>query len=241
VATILIVAACALVYELCIGTLSTYLIGDSALQFSLTIGVYLAAMGAGASGRSLVERHSCRCCGSSWAWPCSAGSRPAAACAHVVLLDGYPYAMVAMLSVLGVLIGMELPLLAELLKRAVVPRVLSPVRWPWITSARSSVRWPFRWHCCPRWARSRPRYSQAPSTWPLSALLFPSLPPRSDGAPLGVVAVAAVLVLAACSLGGRQLVREQVLSRRNPARADHTFPAHRGDAVSRRPAPVVGP
>src|ERR1043166_5318409 len=45
---VLIVATCGLVYELLAGTLASYVLGDSVTQFSLVIGVYLSAMGAGA-------------------------------------------------------------------------------------------------------------------------------------------------------------------------------------------------
>lgn len=43
--SILIIATCGLVYELIIGSLSSYLMGDSVFQFSLTLGFYLSAMG----------------------------------------------------------------------------------------------------------------------------------------------------------------------------------------------------
>jgi spermidine synthase len=45
---VLVVAACALVYELLCGTLASYLLGDAVLQFSLVLGTYLFAMGIGA-------------------------------------------------------------------------------------------------------------------------------------------------------------------------------------------------
>jgi len=45
--TVFIIAACGLVYELVAGTLASYLLGDSVLQFSTVIGVYLSAMGLG--------------------------------------------------------------------------------------------------------------------------------------------------------------------------------------------------
>jgi spermidine synthase len=47
------VAACGLVYELIAAAASTYLLGDSITQFSVVIGVYLAAMGLG----SYLSRH----------------------------------------------------------------------------------------------------------------------------------------------------------------------------------------
>ena len=45
---VLIVATCGLVYELLAGTLASYVLGDSVTQFSLVIGIYLSALGVGA-------------------------------------------------------------------------------------------------------------------------------------------------------------------------------------------------
>src|SRR5882757_3449722 len=44
---VFIVASCGLAYELVAGALSSYLLGDSILQFSTIIGCYLFAMGVG--------------------------------------------------------------------------------------------------------------------------------------------------------------------------------------------------
>ena len=46
-ASVFVVAACGLVYELAAGALASYLLGDSVLQFSTVIGTYLFAMGVG--------------------------------------------------------------------------------------------------------------------------------------------------------------------------------------------------
>jgi len=45
--SVFVVAACGLVYELAAGAMASYLLGDSVLQFSTVIGVYLFAMGIG--------------------------------------------------------------------------------------------------------------------------------------------------------------------------------------------------
>jgi spermidine synthase len=45
--SVFLIAACGLVYELIAGTLASYLLGDSVLQFSTVIGTYLFAMGVG--------------------------------------------------------------------------------------------------------------------------------------------------------------------------------------------------
>jgi len=44
---VLLIATCGLVYELLAGTLASYVLGDSVTQFSLIIGIYLFAMGVG--------------------------------------------------------------------------------------------------------------------------------------------------------------------------------------------------
>jgi spermidine synthase len=53
--SVLVVAGCGLVYELCAGALSSYLLGDSVLQFSTVIGAYLFAMGVGSWLSKYVE------------------------------------------------------------------------------------------------------------------------------------------------------------------------------------------
>ena len=45
---IMVVALCGIVYELIIGAISSYLLGDSVYQFSMTIGFFMFAMGIGA-------------------------------------------------------------------------------------------------------------------------------------------------------------------------------------------------
>ena len=52
---VFLVALCGIVYELIIGTCSSYLLGDSVYQFSLTIGLYLSAMGIGSYLSKKVE------------------------------------------------------------------------------------------------------------------------------------------------------------------------------------------
>ena len=46
--SVFIVASCGLAYELIMAALASYLLGDSILQFSSIIGLYLFAMGIGA-------------------------------------------------------------------------------------------------------------------------------------------------------------------------------------------------
>src|SRR5256886_17587056 len=62
--SVLLVAACGLIYELVAGTLASYLVGDSVFQFSTIIGTYLFAMGIGSAlsryiNRGLANRFVC--------------------------------------------------------------------------------------------------------------------------------------------------------------------------------------
>lgn len=43
--TTFVISGCSMVYELLISSVSSYLLGDSILQFSITIGLYMCAMG----------------------------------------------------------------------------------------------------------------------------------------------------------------------------------------------------
>jgi spermidine synthase len=55
-AIIVLAGLCSLMYELLISTTSSYLLGDSVKQFSLTIGVYMAAMGIGSFLSQYIKR-----------------------------------------------------------------------------------------------------------------------------------------------------------------------------------------
>jgi spermidine synthase len=55
-ASIFLIAACGLVYELLIATVSSYLLGSSVTQFSLSIGLFIGAMGLGSHLSQRVTR-----------------------------------------------------------------------------------------------------------------------------------------------------------------------------------------
>ncbi|MBP7521883.1 MAG: polyamine aminopropyltransferase, partial [Leptothrix sp. (in: Bacteria)] len=55
-ASVFLIAACGLVYELAAGALASYLLGDSVTQFSTVIGTYLFAMGVGSWLSRYLER-----------------------------------------------------------------------------------------------------------------------------------------------------------------------------------------
>jgi spermidine synthase len=56
VAAVFVIAVCGLIYELIAGTISSYLLGNSVTQFSLVIGLFLTAMGLGSFLSKFVRR-----------------------------------------------------------------------------------------------------------------------------------------------------------------------------------------
>src|SRR6476660_7582045 len=54
---VFVIATCGLIYELLAGTLSSYVLGDSVTQFSIIIGIYLFAMGAGSWLSRFIDRN----------------------------------------------------------------------------------------------------------------------------------------------------------------------------------------
>jgi spermidine synthase len=122
-ASVFVVAACGLLYELAAGALASYLLGDSVLQFSTVIGVYLFAMGLGSWLSRHVERQLVAQflriellvgllggCMPMLLFLAHASLPPASIASFRVLL----YALVL---TIGVLVGLEIPLVMRLLKR----------------------------------------------------------------------------------------------------------------------------
>ncbi|MDB5212078.1 MAG: spermidine synthase [Myxococcaceae bacterium] len=114
---VLVVAVCALVYELLCGTLASYLLGDAVLQFSLVLGTYLFAMGVGAwLSKSLEARAASRYVQTELALALVGGlSVPlllAGVAAHVPLRP----ALYTVVFLVGALVGVELPLLVKILR-----------------------------------------------------------------------------------------------------------------------------
>ncbi len=115
-AAVLVVATCGILYELVVGTLASYLLGNSALHFSLTIGGFMTAMGLGSWAARAVK-------GDALVWFVGVelavglvGGLSAA-----VLYAAFTYtplvhlAMGAVILAIGALVGLEIPLVTRLL------------------------------------------------------------------------------------------------------------------------------
>lgn len=114
---VLIIATCGLVYELLAGTLASYVLGDSVTQFSLIIGVYLSALGAGAWVSSFVKTNVARTFVEVELGVALLGgtSAPLLFLCFAKLAWFLPI-LYGVVFGIGVLVGLELPLLMRILK-----------------------------------------------------------------------------------------------------------------------------
>jgi spermidine synthase len=129
--TILLVAACGLVYELIAGTVASYLIGDSVFQFSTVIGTYLFAMGIGSALSRFFNKGLIR----QFVWielllGMIGGFSSAMLMMAFAFTQGFELALYAMVTVMGILVGLEIPLLMRIVKdrysfRDVIAHVLT--------------------------------------------------------------------------------------------------------------------
>ncbi len=117
--TVFLVAACGLIYELLIATISSYLLGSSVTQFSLCIGTFIGAMGVGSYLSQFVTRGLLRIFILVEIALGVVGGFSAWALFGVYALVGSWYygALFGLLIVIGALVGIELPLLTRLLNQ----------------------------------------------------------------------------------------------------------------------------
>src|SRR3954467_13171167 len=118
-ASVFVVAACGLVYELAAGTLASYLLGDSILQFSTVIGTYLFAMGVGSwLSRYLDRQLVAQFLRIELLVGLIGGLMPAALFAlQSPATPSFRFALYALVLAVGILVGLEIPLVMRILKR----------------------------------------------------------------------------------------------------------------------------
>ncbi len=115
--TVLVIATCGLIYELIVGTLASYLLGDSITQFSTVIGGYLFAMGIGSWLSRFIERGVPQRFVEIELGVALLGG----ACAPLLFLtfaltDMFRVALYGSVLAIGTLVGLEIPLLLRILK-----------------------------------------------------------------------------------------------------------------------------
>jgi spermidine synthase len=127
-ASVFVVAACGLVYELAAGALASWLLGDSVLQFSTIIGCYLFAMGLGSyASRFITQQLVAQFLRIELIVGVLGGLMPALLfIAHASLPAGHsgPFriALYAMVLIIGTLVGLEIPLVMRILKKRFAQR-----------------------------------------------------------------------------------------------------------------------
>ncbi|PYP83124.1 MAG: polyamine aminopropyltransferase [Blastocatellia bacterium AA13] len=128
---VLIVATCGLVYELLAGTLASYVLGDSVTQFSLIIGIYLSALGVGAWLSRVIDTGLARCFVEvELGVAILGGSSAPLLFMSFAKLSYFHIVLYGIVFLIGVLVGLELPLLMRIMKdtlefKELVSRVLT--------------------------------------------------------------------------------------------------------------------
>ncbi|HEV3259990.1 MAG TPA: polyamine aminopropyltransferase [Gemmataceae bacterium] len=128
---VLVVATCGLVYELLAGTLASYVLGDSVTQFSLIIGIYLSALGVGAWLSRFVDTRLARCFIEVELGVAILGGASAPLLfLSFARLSYFHLVLYGIVFAIGVLVGLELPLLMRIAKdhldfKELVSRVLA--------------------------------------------------------------------------------------------------------------------
>ena len=115
--SIVVVALCGIVYELIIGSVSSYLLGDSVTQFSITIGVFMFAMGIGSYFSQFIRRRLIE----TFIQVEIALAVIGGVCS-IALFLAFPFApaiyqiiSLAFILAIGALVGLEIPLLTRIL------------------------------------------------------------------------------------------------------------------------------
>ena len=118
VVAIFVAGLCSIVYELLIGTASSYFLGDSIRQFSITIGLFMAAMGLGSYlSRQLSDRALRQFVIVEIALAIIGGCSIPALYALFAFTELYQPAMMVLIVAIGALTGLEIPILVMMLRR----------------------------------------------------------------------------------------------------------------------------
>ncbi len=117
--SILIIALCGLAYQLIIGTVSSYLLGNSVYQFSLTIGLFMFSMGVGSYVSKLLRGDLVENFISIEIAISLVGG-----ISSIVLFMAFPMVralydvtMFTLIFIIGTLVGMEIPILTRILEQ----------------------------------------------------------------------------------------------------------------------------
>lgn len=122
--SVFVIAVCGIIYELIIGTISSYLMGNSVYQFSITIGLFMSSMGLGSylSKRlqaNLIDKFILI----EILIGCVGGFTSLILFASYSLTDLYMPVMFTVIIFIGTLIGLEIPILTRIVREYETLRV----------------------------------------------------------------------------------------------------------------------
>lgn len=115
--TTLIISGCSMVYELIISAVSSYLLGDSTMQYSITIGLYMCALGVGSFLSKFIRKDL-------WGWFARVeigigiigGMSSLSLFLANLYLESYALVMYLEIIAIGTLAGLEIPLLTRIIE-----------------------------------------------------------------------------------------------------------------------------
>ena len=116
--TVLLIAACGLIYELVAGALASYLLGDSVTMFSTVIGTYLFAMGIGSWLSRFVTRGlAARFVMVELMVAVVGGFSSTLLFLAFAYTDSFRFLLYLLVVLVGIFVGLEIPLLMRILRK----------------------------------------------------------------------------------------------------------------------------
>lgn len=115
--TTLIISGCSIIYEVLISAVSSYLVGDSVKQFSITIGLYMFAMGIGSYISKYIKDKLF-----DWLISVELAVGIFGGLSSLILfsanayLSSYTIVMLFLIIIIGILVGLEIPLLTRIME-----------------------------------------------------------------------------------------------------------------------------
>ncbi|MCT4607556.1 MAG: polyamine aminopropyltransferase [Marinisporobacter sp.] len=115
--SIFMISICSIVYELIIAGISTYLLGNSIMQFSITIGLYMSAMGLGSYLSRFCKNHLFDTfAGIELGIGMIGGISGILLFAAYAYTNIYVFVMYVVIIIIGILVGLEIPLLTRIVE-----------------------------------------------------------------------------------------------------------------------------
>ena len=150
ISSVFIAGLCSIIYELLISTTSSYFLGDSIKQFSLTIGFYMAAMGLGSyisryfSDKNLLAKFILL----EILLGVLGGLSVPLLYLFFAYTEVYSIALFGLIISIGVLIGLEIPLLMRVMEKfyTLKTNLSNVLTLDYVGALIATLLFPFMWH-----------------------------------------------------------------------------------------------